>query len=335
MKPKDHIKIPNPKVGVILVNLGTPEATNYKSMWIYLREFLSDKRVIELPRILWLPILYFIILIVRPKKSGKLYEKIWNKKKGISPLKEITIKVTEKLRAKFKTARIQIGYAMNYGNPSIKDVMTTQFKQGCTKILIVPMYPQYSATTTASVVDNVNRVLKKMRWQPTIRFCPPYFDDEIYIKALSSHIEKKIKRSKPDKILASFHGIPKKYFLKGDPYHCHCAKTVRLLNERLKKTKIEIELSFQSRFGPQEWLRPYMNEKFKELIDNENKNIMMIAPGFSVDCLETLEEIKMEGQEEFKEMGGGKFEYISCLNDSEESIAMLQQIVKRELSGWI
>ncbi len=335
MKPKDHIKIPKSRVGVILVNLGTPEATNYKSMWIYLREFLSDKRVIELPRILWFPILYFIILILRPKKSGKLYEKIWNKKKGISPLKEITIKVTEKLRAKFKTEKIQISYAMNYGNPSIKDVMTTQFKQGCTKILIVPMYPQYSATTTASVVDNVSRVLKKMRWQPTVRFCPPYYDDEIYIKALSSHIEKKIKRSKPDRILASFHGIPKKYFLKGDPYHCHCAKTVRLLNERLKKTKIEIELSFQSRFGPQEWLRPYMNEKFKELIDNEKKNIMMIAPGFSVDCLETLEEIKMEGQEDFKEMGGEKFEYISCLNDTEESITMLKQIVKRELSGWI
>ena len=304
-------------------------------MWKYLREFLSDKRVIELPRILWLPILYFIILIVRPKKSGKLYEKIWNKEKGISPLKEITAKVTEKLRAKVKTNRIQIDYAMNYGNPSISKIMTSQFHQGCNKILIVPMYPQYSATTTASVVDNVNRVLKKMRWQPTIRFCPPYFDDEIYIRALSSQIEKKIKKTKPDKVLASFHGIPKKYFMKGDPYHCHCAKTVRLLNEKLKKTKTEVELSFQSRFGPQEWLRPYMNEKFKELIRKGHKNIMMIAPGFSVDCLETLEEIKMEGREEFKEMGGEKFEYMNCLNDSIESITMLEKIVKRELSGWI
>lgn len=209
MKPKEHIKIPNPKIGVILVNLGTPEATNYTSMWKYLREFLSDKRVIELPRILWFPILYFIILIVRPKKSGKLYEKIWNKKKGISPLKEITAKVTEKLRAKIKISKVQIDYAMNYGNPSISKIMMSQFNQGCNKILIVPMYPQYSATTTASVVDNVNRVLKNMRWQPTIRFCPPYFDDEIYIKALSSQIEKKIKKAKPDKVLASFHGIPK------------------------------------------------------------------------------------------------------------------------------
>ena len=335
MKPKDHIKIPNSKIGVILINLGTPEATNYTSMWKYLREFLSDKRVIELPRIFWFPILYLIILIVRPKKSGKLYEKIWNKKKGISPLKEITAKVTEKLKQKIKTSKIQIDYAMNYGNPSISKIMTSQFNKGCTKILIVPMYPQYSATTTASVVDNVNRVLSNMRWQPTIRFCPPYFDDEIYIKALTSQIEKQIKKAKPDKILASFHGIPKKYFMKGDPYHCHCAKTVRLLNEKLKRMKTEVELSFQSRFGPQEWLRPYMNEKFKELIEKGHKNIMMIAPGFSVDCLETLEEIKMEGREEFKEMGGEKFEYMSCLNDSKESITMLEQIVKRELSGWI
>ena len=209
MKPKDHVKIPNAKIGVILVNLGTPDATNYTSMWKYLREFLSDKRVIELPRILWFPILYFIILIVRPKKSGKLYEKIWNKKKGISPLKEITAKVTGKLKKKINTSKIQIDYAMNYGNPSISKIMKSQFNQGCNKILIVPMYPQYSATTTASVVDNVNRVLKKMRWQPTIRFCPPYFDDEIYIKALSSQIEKRIKKIKPDKVLASFHGIPK------------------------------------------------------------------------------------------------------------------------------
>ncbi len=335
MKPKNHMKIPSPKIGVIMVNLGTPEGTNFRPMWKYLREFLSDRRVIELPRIIWYPILYLIILMVRPKKSGKLYQKIWNKKKNISPLRDISERVVKKLKQNFTEKKIRIECAMNYGTPSIERVIKMLFNEGCTRLLILPMYPQFSATTTASVVDNVSKVLQKMRWQPTIRFCPPYFDDEEYISAVSTQIKKAIRGKKKTTVLASFHGIPKKYFIKGDPYHCHCAKTVRLLNEKLEKYKVKIEMSFQSRFGPQEWLKPYMNEKFKELIEKDLTDINVIAPGFSVDCLETLEEIKMEGKEEFLELGGKKFEYIQCLNDSHESTKLYQKLIKRELSGWI
>ena len=335
MLPKDHVKIPDARVGVILVNLGTPEATDYLSMWRYLREFLSDKRVIEVPRMIWIPILYFIILIFRPKKSGKMYEKIWNRKKDLSPLKEITIKIRDKVSKRLQKKRVIVDYAMNYGKPSLEKVIRKLFSNGCTKILFLPMYPQYSATTTASVVDKVSRVMQKMRWQPTIRFCPPYFDDDLYITALKNQIIKEKKKQKIKTILASFHGIPKKYFYKGDPYHCHCAKTVRLLNEKLKREKVKVEFSFQSRFGPQEWLRPYMKEKFEELIKAGKREITMIAPGFSVDCLETLEEIKMEGKEDFIKMGGKSFNYINCLNDSEESISLIEKLINRELSGWI
>ena len=241
--------------------------------------------------------------------------------------------MAEKIGKMFDKKKIRVDYAMNYGLPSINNVMKNMFDDGCTKMLIVPLYPQYSATTTASVVDKVNKTLKKMRWQPTIRYCPPYFDDKIYIEAIVRQIKQSVKKSKPQKILASFHGIPKKYFLKGDPYHCHCAKTVRLINEKLGK--IKVELSFQSRFGPQEWLRPYMSEKFDEMISQGTKKIAMIAPGFSVDCLETLEEIKIQGKEEFLEKGGEKFEYIDCLNDSQISQKMLKKIITRELQGWI
>ena len=335
MIPLKHVNIPKPKIGVLLINLGTPEGTDYISMWKYLREFLSDKRVIELPRFIWYPILYFIILIVRPKKSGKLYEKIWNKKVNISPLKYISKKMAEKIGKSFNKNKVRIDYAMNYGSPSINNVMKNMFSDGCTKILVVPLYPQYSATTTASVVDKVNKTLQKMRWQPTIRFCPPYFDDKIYIEAIVKQIKQSMKKSKSQKILASFHGIPKKYFLKGDPYHCHCAKTVRLINERLGTSKVKVELSFQSRFGPQEWLKPYMSEKFDEMISQGVKKIAMIAPGFSVDCLETLEEIKIQGKEEFLEKGGEEFESSDCLNDSQNSQERLRKIIIRELQGWI
>lgn len=335
MIPSKHVNIPKPKIGVLLINLGTPEGTDYFSMWKYLREFLSDRRVIELPRFIWYPILYLIILVFRPKKSGKLYEKIWNKKINISPLKYISKKMAEKIGQGFDRKKIRVRFAMNYGFPSINNVMKDMFYEGCTKILILPMYPQYSATTTASVVDKVNKTLQSMRWQPTIRYCPPYFDDEIYIESIVKQIKESIKKNKPQKILASFHGIPKKYFLKGDPYHCHCAKTVRLINEKLGKGKTKVDLSFQSRFGPQEWLRPYMSEKFDEMLSQGIKKISMIAPGFSVDCLETLEEIKIQGKEEFLAKGGEKFEYIECLNDSQISQKMLKRIITRELQGWI
>ena len=334
MKPNNHIYIPKKKVGVLMVNLGTPEKTDFLSMWKYLREFLSDKRIIELTRIIWFPILYGIILLVRPRKSGKLYDSIWNKKQNESPLKIYTRNIAKKLQTKFSKGKIEFAYAMNYGFPKIEIELEKLKKNGCEKILIFPMYPQYSATTTASVSDNVNRYLGKKRWQPTIRFVPPYYDDKEYINAIYNHV-KKNKKTKTKRILCSFHGIPKKYFFKGDPYHCHCAKTVRLLNEKFKKEKIQLEMSFQSRFGPQEWLRPYMQEKMDEFIQKNQKDLVVIAPGFSVDCLETLEEIEIQGRQEFIEKGGHDFYYIKCLNDSEISINMYSKIIKRELSGWI
>ena len=337
MKPINHINIPEKKIGILLVNLGTPDGTDYFSMWRYLREFLSDRRIIELPRVLWYPILYLFILVSRPYRSGKLYKKIWNKEKKDSPLRVFSKNIKNKLQKRFNKKRVLVKFAMNYGNPSIDTGLKSLFKSGCVKILVVPLYPQYSATTTASVIDRVFQVLKKMRWQPTIRFCPPYFDDNLYINALALHIRKKLKnlKTKPKKILCSFHGIPRKYFLKGDPYHCHCAKTVRLLNERFRKEKIEFQISFQSRFGPQEWLRPYMAEKFEETINNNEKNMCIIAPGFAVDCLETLEEIKIQGKEDFLEKGGKEFHYIDCLNDSETSINMIERITRREILGWM
>ena len=336
MKPDNHIYIPQKKVGVLMVNLGTPEATNYISMWKYLREFLSDKRIIELPRFLWYPILFFIILIVRPKKSGRLYDKIWNKKLNKSPLKVFTESIALKLGQSFDKKKVIIKYAMNYGFPKIQCGNAENDERGCEKILIFPMYPQYSATTTASVIDRVYEFLRKTRWQPTVRVVPPYYDDRIYIDALKKHIEneEKKKKVKFDKIICSFHGIPKKYFFKGDPYHCQCAKTVRLLNEKYKKEQ-KFEMSFQSRFGPQEWLRPYMNEKMDELIKEDKRSLVIMAPGFSVDCLETLEEIKMEGKEEFMEKGGKNFFYINCLNDTKPGIDMYKKIIKRELLGWV
>ena len=336
MKPDNHIFIPQKKIGVLMVNLGTPENTNYTSMWLYLREFLSDKRIIELTRLIWFPILYFIILIFRPRKSGKLYEKIWDKKQNKSPLKVFTESVAKKLQSKYDKKKVEINNAMNYGYPKIKDELKKMMEKGCEKILIFPMYPQYSATTTASVVDRVFEYLKKTRWQPAIRIVPPYFDDPLYINALKLSLEESLKKRKIKEkdIVCSFHGIPKKYFLKGDPYHCHCAKTVRLLNEKMKG-KFTFQISFQSRFGPQEWLRPYMNEKMDELIEKKKNNMVIMAPGFSVDCLETLEEIKMEGEEEFLEKGGKSFSYVDCLNDSQTAIKMYQQIINRELLGWL
>ena len=336
MKPDNHIFIPKKKIGVLMVNLGTPENTNFLSMWLYLREFLSDKRIIELTRFIWFPILFFIILVVRPKKSGKLYEKIWDKKRNKSPLKVFSESVAEKLQKKYDKEKVEINNAMNYGYPKIKFELKKMMERGCEKILIFPMYPQYSGTTTASVIDRVFEYLKQTRWQPTIRVVPPYFDDPLYIDALVLNMEEKLKRKKikEKNIVCSFHGIPKKYFLKGDPYHCHCAKTVRLLNEKMKGKRV-FQISFQSRFGPQELLRPYMGEKMDELVAAKINNMIIMAPGFSVDCLETLEEIKIEGEEEFLEKGGKSFFYIDCLNDSQVAIDMYHQIINRELMGWL
>ena len=333
--PSEHPKIPTPQVGALIVNLGTPEATDYFSMRRYLNEFLSDKRVIEIPNIIWQPILKMFILTFRPKKSGKLYEKIWDTKTNESPLKVITREQSNKLNKINNDLKIE--WAMRYGHPSIAEKMKTLTEAGCTKILIYPLYPQYSASTTASVLDKVTEYMMQKRWQPTIRIVPPYYDNEVYIKSLVQSIQKHIKSLswKPDTLLCSFHGIPKKYFLRGDPYHCHCVKTQRLIKEKLGKHIRNIDYCFQSRFGPQEWLQPYMNDKLKELIKKKQKKICVITPGFATDCLETLEEIKIQGEKDFYEFGGDKFSYIPCLNSTDISIKMLDSIIKQELKGWI
>ena len=334
--PNSHPSIPKPKIGVLIINLGTPEATDYFSMRRYLSEFLSDKRVIEVPSIIWKPILNLFILTFRPRKSGNLYKKIWNHQLNESPLKTITRSQKEKIEKKFKDSVI-CSWAMRYGKPSIADNFKKMREQGCNKILILPLYPQYSATTTASVMDKVYEVMKSERWQPSLRTVPPYYDNQNYINSLVYSIKEDIKKLKwkPDSLVCTFHGLPKKYFMKGDPYHCHCVKTKRLISEKLNGIFKTVEICFQSRFGPQEWLKPYMNEKFEELIKNNLKKICIIAPGFSSDCVETLEEVNIEGKKDFLEMGGKNYHYIPCLNDSNQSIGMFEKILKDELKGWM
>ena len=334
--PREHPSIPKPKVGVLLINLGTPNRTDYFSMRKYLNEFLSDKRVIEVPSIIWQPILKLIILTVRPKRSGKLYEKIWDKVHNESPLRTNTRQQAEQVAKHFRSKAV-VELAMRYGNPSIKEKIDILLKKGCTKILFFPLYPQYSATTTASVMDKIYEILKKIRWQPSIRMVPPFYDEKVYIQTITQSIINHVKKLKwkPDTLLCSFHGIPKKYFIKGDPYHCHCAKTKRLIEEKIKKIIPNVELSFQSRFGPQEWLKPYMNEKFEELIKKNKKKICVIAPGFVSDCLETLEEIRIQGKEDFLKHGGTHFSYIPCLNDQAGSTQMFNKLINQELIGWI
>ena len=336
-KSEDHPLIPTFKTGVLLINLGTPDGTQYFQMRRYLSEFLSDKRVIELPSIIWQPILNLFILTFRPKKSGRMYDKIWDKKKGQSPLRVNTENQANMLKKKFDKERIVIDWAMRYGNPSIEKKLIDLIKRGCMKVLIVPLYPQYSATTTASVMDKVFDAMKKIRWQPALRTMAPYFDEKIYIDNIVVQIKKHLKTLswKPDALICSFHGLPKKYFLKGDPYHCQCVKTNRLIKERLEKEVKNVEFCFQSRFGPQEWLKPYMNDKFEELISRKIRKICMIAPGFSSDCLETLEEIAIGGKEDFLQMGGTHFSYIKCLNDSKESLNLIQSLISKNLLGWI
>ena len=335
--PIDHPEIPKSKIGVLLVNLGTPDATDYFSMRRYLKEFLSDRRVIEIPKVVWSPILNLFILTFRPQKSGKLYQTIWNKEKNQSPLRINTEKQAENLKKTTGKSNIKIDWAMRYGNPSISSKINKLVIEGCTKLLVFPMYPQYSATTTASVMDEVFETLKKLRWQPSLRTVEPYFDEEIYIKSLVESIENHIKKLKwqPDTLICSFHGLPKKYFMKGDPYHCHCVKTNRLIKEKLGNKIKNVEFCFQSRFGPQEWLKPYMNEKFQELLDKKQKKVCMIAPGFSSDCLETLEEIAIQGKEDFLEMGGTHYSYIPCLNDTKQSMNIIKELVEKNLRGWI
>ena len=336
--PPEHPQVKIGKTGVLLVNLGTPDGYDKKSMYRYLREFLTDKRVIEWPKLLWYPILFGIVLNVRPAKSGAAYKTIWNHELDESPLRTFTRSQSDKLAAVFENNDdVIVDWAMRYGNPSIASRLDNLKAQGCDRLLIFPLYPQYSAATTATVNDKVFEHLMKMRWMPAVRTVPPYHDEPVYIDALASSIEKSIDEldHKPEKIVASYHGIPQSYFKKGDPYHCHCHKTTRLLREKLDMDADYLMTTFQSRFGPEEWLQPYTDKTIEELGDKGVKKIAVFNPGFSSDCLETLEEIAGEGEEIFHEHGGETFTHIPCLNDSEEGMDVIETLVRRELSGWI
>ncbi len=336
--PAGHPEIKQPKTGVLLVNLGTPDGTDVVSMRRYLREFLTDKRVIEWPRAIWLPILYGIVLNTRPKKSGAAYASIWNRELDESPLRTFTRSQAEKLAASLEDhSQIQVRWAMRYGNPSIDSITTEMMQAGCTRIVIFPLYPQYSASTTATVNDKFFESLMKMRFQPAIRIVPPYHDEPAYIDALARSIESHLATVEfdPEVVIASYHGIPQSYFQKGDPYHCHCMKTSRLLRDRLGWDDDKLITCFQSRFGPEEWLQPYTDKTVEKLAKDGVKSIAVFNPGFVSDCLETLEEIAGEAGEIFHEAGGENFIHIPCLNDSDAGMDVIESIVRRELAGWI
>ena len=326
---KDHPKVKYGKTGVLLVNLGTPDSTSWWDVRKYLKEFLSDKRVIEVNFFLWQIILNLFILTFRPSKTAKAYKEIWMKKENMSPLRYYTEMQTKKLKEKMKNEKIIIDHAMRYGNPSIKNTIVNLQKNGCEELIVLPLYPQYAAATTATVCDEVYRSLMKMRWQPSLQIIPHYESEPIYIDALVKSINKKISELnwKPDLIVAAYHGIPKKYFDKGDPYHCYCQKTSRLIIEKFNK--IPIQTTFQSRFGPQEWLQPYTDKTFENLPKEGKKNILVVCPGFSSDCVETLEEIAIQGKNSFFKNGGKNFDIVPCLNDNEDHIILLKHLVDR------
>ena len=328
---ENHPDIKFGKTGVLLINLGTPDSTNWWDIRKYLKEFLSDKRVIEVNPVLWQIILNLFILNFRPSKTAHAYKKIWLKEANESPLRYYTRNQAEKLQQELVGEKVIVDFAMRYGNPSIKSKLNELKNNGCENIIILPLYPQYAAATTATVCDEVYRTLMKMRWQPSLQIVPHYESEPLYVSALVKSIEKKIETIswKPDLIIASYHGIPKKYFDKGDPYHCYCHKTTRLIKEKF--SKIEIQTTFQSRFGPQEWLTPYTDKTLESLSAKGIKNLLVICPGFASDCVETLEEINILGRETFLKNGGEKFDFIPCLNDSSEHIKLFENLVKKYL----
>jgi ferrochelatase len=337
-QPPNHPAIPPRRIGVLLVNLGTPEATDYWSMRRYLKEFLSDRRVIEQNRIKWWLALNLVILTVRPARKGRDYDKIWNKERNESILKTITRAQADKLAAALaREPRLLVDWAMRYGKPSLASRLGAMRQAGCDRILIVPLYPQYAAATSASVCDKAFAVLATMRWQPALRVAPAYFDTPVYIDAVATSLERALAKLpfQPETVLASFHGMPEEYLRKGDPYYCQCAATVRLLRERLKRDESQLMLTFQSRFGPTEWLKPYTDVTVKSLAEKGVKSLAVIMPGFSADCLETLEEIAMENAHIFKAAGGKDFAAIPCLNDSDLGMAVIGDVVGRELQGWV
>src|SRR5215218_7184098 len=327
---KDHPATPPPKVGVLLINLGTPDAPEARAVRRYLAEFLSDPRVIEIPAIAWKPILHGIILRTRPRKSAEAYNQVWTNEG--SPLRVIAHRQAEALRARMPG--VSIHYAMRYGNPGIAAAVANMFREGCTRILAAPLYPQYCAATTATANDAVFAALASMRWQPALRTLPSYFDDPLYIDALRANLSRQIAAldCEPERLLLSFHGMPQRTLKLGDPYHCHCQKTARLLSDALGR---EVDVSFQSRFGRAKWLEPATDATLAAYPKRGIKRIAIAAPGFSADCLETLEELGIRGRESFEHAGGERYALLDCLNDSSESIAMLDRLTSRELAGWL
>ena len=327
----DHPKVKFGKTGVLLINLGTPDSTGWWDIRKYLKEFLSDRRVIEVNPFVWQIILNLFILTFRPSKTAHAYKKIWRKESDESPLLFFTRNQAQKLKATIGNEKIIVDFAMRYGNPSIKSRLDMLKKEGCENIVILPLYPQYASATTATVCDEVYRSLMKMRWQPSLQIVPHYESEPSYINALINSIEKKIKEINwiPDLIISSYHGIPKSYFDKGDPYHCYCHKTTRLMKEKFNK--IEIQTTFQSRFGPQEWLTPYTDKTLESLPSKGIKNLLVICPGFASDCVETLEEINIQGKESFLNNGGENFDLIPCLNDNPDHISLFQTLINRNL----
>ncbi|TCP61102.1 ferrochelatase [Rhodovulum bhavnagarense] len=338
--PADHPRIPREKVGVLLANLGTPDAYDYWSMRRYLNEFLSDKRVIDYSPWIWQPILQLIVLTKRPFASGEAYKSIWNNEAGESPLMTITRAQTKKIRSTLEAAYgndVVVDFCMRYGNPSTQAKVRELVDQGCRKILFFPLYPQYSGTTSATANDHFFRALMDEKWQPQVRTVPAYFDNQLYVEALADSIRRAYDalENKPDVLVCSYHGVPQRYLTEGDPYHCQCVKTTRLLKERLGWDDTRITTTFQSRFGPEEWLQPYTVEEVARLAEQGKKRIAVCAPAFSADCIETLEEINEEIRESFEEAGGEEFTYIPCLNDDDAHVHALSEVIKTNLRGWL
>lgn len=336
--PANHPAIAPIKTGVLIANLGTPDGYDYWSMRRYLSEFLSDQRVVDLPRWKWQPILQGVILTFRPSKSGANYKTIWNEEKNESPLLTITRDQTEALRARANAEwgdQVMVEFCMRYGNPATHEVLERMVKAGCRRIVFLPLYPQYAGPTSATANDQLFRALMKQTWQPAVRTCEPYFDRPDYIETLANSVEHALQGRKPGKLIASYHGMPKRYLMQGDPYHCHCQKTSRLLQERLGWEDGIIDTTFQSVFGREEWLRPYTVEHVAELAKQGHNDIAVISPAFASDCIETLEEIKGEICEAFEHAGGQNFTYIPCLNDEPAHIEVMMNIIRENAAGWL
>ena len=329
--PSDHPALPEQQIGVLLINLGTPDAPEARAVRRYLAEFLSDPRVVELPAVAWKPILHGFILRTRPRRSAEAYNQVWTNEG--SPLAVIARRQAQALDERFE-GRVSVHWAMRYGNPGIAAAVESMFREGCTRILAAPLYPQYCAATTATANDAVFAALAAMRVQPALRILPPYYDDPLYIEALRANLTRQLGALDfaPQRLLLSFHGMPQRTLALGDPYHCHCQKTARLLSEALGR---EVDVAFQSRFGRAKWLEPATDSTLAAYPKNGTTRIAVAAPGFSADCLETLEELGIRGRETFLSAGGEHFALLDCLNDSSEGMDMIAKLIGRELAGWL